>query len=548
MPEPTEQADLVPQKGVTAPTEGEIRAQLARILASPDFDATVKMRKFLSFVVEMTIDGRADELKGYTIGIEVYGRGPDFNPAEDTLVRIQAGRLRRALEMYYLTDGTNDPVRISIPKGTYVPVFLSASVPGPTRGEPERSLHGEAPLSDTGPSIVVLPFANLTGDPGKDYFAAGFTEEVTIELTHYEDFHVIGCRPKSGFEEKMANTEAFLRELGARFVIEGSVRMAGEQLKIGVKLTDAETQEHLWGEQYWRDLSAANLVEVQESISQEVVARIAGEYGIIPGRLTQESKRKTPRELSTYEAMLRCYYFHAVLSQEAFVDAFSSLQSAIEKEPECAMALAMLADLYFTCYSLDLPGIERPVEHGAEMIEKAVALDPMNQYVQLNSARLHFILNDRKSFLNTADRALSLNPNSGLRIGVIGFFLCLYGEWERGRALMEKTMRLNPTFPNWFYGPIVLHHYRRKDYARAYEEALKYSMPNNFWGPMLRAATLGQLSRVEDTGGDLFALQTLRPDFPERAGNLIRRYVKEEELVGQILEGLERAGLETGKG
>ena len=116
------------------------------------------------------------------------------------------------------------------------------------------------------------------------------------------------------------------------------------------------------------------------------------------------------------------------------------------------------------------------------------------------------------------------------------------------KPLLDKAMRTNPTFPNWFHGPLVVWHYRKGDYVRAYEEALKYTMPNNFWGPLLRAATLGHLNRAGDARDDLSALLAIRPDFPERAGYLIRLYVKEEELVGQILEGLERAGLEIDKG
>ena len=543
MPGVPEQERLVGQTDGTAPSVGHIRAELEKILSSPAFDATVRMRKFLAFVVEMAVSGRADELKAYTIATEVYGRSAEFNPAEDTVVRIQAGRLRRALDMYYLTDGKSDPVRINIPKGTYVPCFAYGSEPVPTPLEPGISFPGEA-----GPLIAVLPFANLTGDPQNNYFAAGFTEEVAIELTHYEDFYVIGCRPAFGAEGNMAHVEANLKDLGVRFLIEGSIRKVNQLMRIGIKLTDAKTGVHLWAEQYQQDLTAGNMLRLQEDISREVVARIAGEFGIIPTRLSVESRKKAPKELSTYEAMLRCYYFHAVLSQEAFRDAFASLQVAVEKEPDCAMTLAMLGDLYLTSYSLDFRGIEHPVERGAELIERAVLADPMNQFVQLALAHLHFVKEDRRSFLEASERVVSLNPNSGLRTGAAGFFLCLFGEWERGMVPLERSMRLNPTFPNWFYGPIVLHHYRRRDYRKAYEEAVKYSMPNNFWGPMLRVAALGQLDRVEEAAADLSALQVLRPDFMERAGDLIRRYVKEEGLVQQIIEGLTKAGVRLSLG
>ena len=233
-----------------------------------------------------------------------------------------------------------------------------------------------------------------------------------------------------------------------------------------------------------------------------------------------------------------------VLSKDAFVDAFAALQSAVTKEPDSAMALAMLADLYFAAYSLDMQGIDHPLEKGAELIQRAVAVDPANQFVVGNLARLHFFRSERASFFSAMERALELNPNSVLRVGGIGFYLCLYGDWERGMALLERAMQLTLTFPNWFYGPRVLWHYRSQDYVSAYEEALNYMMPNNFWGPMLRASTLGMLDRGREAEVDLSALLSLRPDFSSRAGYLIRLYVKEEELAGQILEGLRRVGLE----
>ena len=108
---------------VKKPTPKAIRLQLDRILRSSGFRGSDKQRKFLSFVVEETLEGRASQLKGYTVAVSVYGRREDFDPQVDPIVRVEAGRLRRSLEHYYLTAGENDPVRIEIPKGSYVPTF-----------------------------------------------------------------------------------------------------------------------------------------------------------------------------------------------------------------------------------------------------------------------------------------------------------------------------------------------------------------------------------------------------------------------------------------
>lgn len=205
--------------------------------------------------------------------------------------------------------------------------------------------------------------------------------------------------------------------------------------------------------------------------------------------------------------------------------------------------MAMLADLYFRFHTFDLPGEENPLEKGANLIEKAVALDPGNQLAQIVFAFLHFLRSDREQFLSVIETALALNPNSNFRVGAIGFLLSLYGEWDRGKALLDKVMQLNPTFPNWYYGPVTCYYYRKNDYETAYEKAVNYNRENNFWGPMLRAAALGQLNRKEDAKQDLVDLKALRPDFKERGRILISRYVKEEELVDHLVRGLEKSGL-----
>ncbi|MHC4690849.1 MAG: hypothetical protein ACYS5F_14635 [Planctomycetota bacterium] len=521
-----------------------IREQLNRILNSPEFEATEKLRDFLRFVVEETLAGRAGELKAYTIAIKVYGREKDFDASYDPLVRIQAGKLRRALERYYLLKGEEELLRIDIPKGTYVPLFISREAEAPLTATPDRERQTSASVSPLEPSIAVLPFRNLTGDPEKEYFVRGFAEELTIELTRYEDIRVIACRPVSRFKEEEHDKRQFLQELDAHFLIGGSVRMDNRLVKISIILTDSHTGDHLWGEHYQRDLTAANLITIQEEIARETVTCIASEYGIVFQRLSRESGKRTPAELDTYDAILRYYYFQTQQTPETFLAAFQALEQAIVKDPECGIATAMLASMYGNRYMLDLPRDADTLQRAVELSRQAIKLDPGNQLVRIIHAWMYFVLDEKDSFFSEIEKALELNPNSPLRIGAIGFYLCLYGEWERGKAVLDQAMNQNTGVPNWYYGATTLYFYRLKDYLKAYEEALKYDMPELFWAPMLRAAALGQLGRETDAQQQLLQLKALRPDFENKARDLISRYVKEEELVDHILEGLQKAGLD----
>ena len=146
------------------PTLEAIRAQLERIIQSDEFRASDKQRNFLCFVVDETLAGRASQLKGYTVAVAVYGRAETFDPQVDPIVRVEAGRLRRALERYYLKIGKNDPVRINIPKGGYVPTFHG--VPIPHSGAQATALEPEDSAPATGPTIAVMPLLNMTDDRG----------------------------------------------------------------------------------------------------------------------------------------------------------------------------------------------------------------------------------------------------------------------------------------------------------------------------------------------------------------------------------------------
>jgi tetratricopeptide (TPR) repeat protein len=334
-----------------------------------------------------------------------------------------------------------------------------------------------------------------------------------------------------------------LNELGANFIIQGSVRKDKNKIKVSVRLTDAFTHEQLWGEQFKRELNPSNLISIQEDIARETVTIIANEYGIIPQRITKESKKKAPAELDTYEAILRYYHYQIHHTAETARVAFISLEQALNKDPESGMALAMLASIYGSRYELDLPDSKVALEKTIELTDRAVELEPNNQFVRIAYAWRFFLLNQREKFLFEIEKALDLNPNSPFRIGAIGFFLALYGEWEKGKDLLDRAMKQNIGFPSWYYGATTLYLYRLNEFEKAYEESLKYDVSALFWGPMLRAATLGQLGRRSDAEMQISDLKSLKPDFESKARYLIRRYVKEDELVDKIIDGLVKAGL-----
>ena len=527
-----------------SPSDEEVKQQLEKILASPEFQSSPMLRDFLRFVVEKTLSGHVQEIKGYTVATEVMGRKADFDGAKDTIVRIQAGRLRRGLERYYQTLGRQDPIRIDIPKGAYVPTFdLAAGAEAGVDGS--TTTLNEAVLTiPSGPSVAVLPLLNLTGDREQEYFADGLAEEITHELARYQDLRVIAFQSTLRWKGSRVDAREVGRDLNIRFFLEGSIRKEGKLIKITVRLVDTLNGLQVWGDQYQRLLRPDRLIALQEEIAQSVAAKIGSEYGIIPRNLSNESWKKPPESLDTYEAFLRFYHLVNVLTFETFEETLRVLEQAVTREPKCGLAWSMLAHLYCMNYTLQFSPLKTPLDKALVFAKKGVSLDSQNQQVQAAMAYLYFRYDERDLFLLEAEKAMALNPNSPFYIGYLGWLLALYGEWDRGLAILRKGMELNPNYPGWFHMAPYFYYYLQGMYLKALQEAQQFQMPQLFWDPLLRAVALGRLEREREAAQAVAELLQLKPDFPTHGPFLIGCYVKFDELADALLDGLRQAGLQ----
>jgi len=526
------------------PTPEAIKTQLNRILRSTRFRGSDKQKAFLSFVVNETLADRASQLKGYTIAVAVYGRKEGFDPQVDPIVRVEAGRLRRALEHYYLTDGVDDPVRTEIPKGGYVPTFQAAMLESSDAETvfSEQDDNG----SHMGPSVAVMPLLNLTGDEEQDYFVDGITEELTAELARYQEFQVIASQSTMRFKGEKVDLREVGRSLGVRFLLMGSIRKGSKNIKVTTRLLDSNTAEQLWGESYKRDLTAADLIALQEAIAQRVVGAIADQYGLISRRMVRDSRKKAPEDMKAYDAILRFYHYETVLTPEVFEKALAALERAVEIDPEYGLAWAMLGHLYADNHALGFCEIEKPLEKALAFAQKGVALAPDNQFARDALTLVHFHRGHKDLFLKHVEETISLNPNSPYIVGVAGWHMALYGEWDRGLTLLKKGMKLNPYYPTWFHLVPFMDYYRSGAYENALTEALKFNYPEMFWDPLMRAVSLGQLGRLDEARKAVGELLKLEPDFRGQGRRLISRYVKVDALIDKVIEGLKKAGLDDG--
>ncbi len=518
------------------PPEDEITRQLERMLDSPDFKSSPQQIAFLKYVVDQTLAGNAHEIKGYTVATKVLGRGPDFDQSIDPVVSIQAGRLRRSLERYYLTAGQDDPIRIDIPKGAYVPVFEKR----PHTQTIQASIDQEYPdikIKSTWPSVLIRPLSNLSDDPELDFWGRGLATELAHELNRYPDIRVMTLG--SGNPNTTADRH------NTRFVIDGSVRSDGASIKMILKLTDTSTGQQIWSESSRSSTEAASLIAFQEDLARSIAVKIAGERGWIIKTLDKESKRRPPQHSSVYEAVLRYFEFETTYSPDAFSQALAALEKAVEIDPEYGPTFTMLARLYAEIYAFDIPGIEDPLEKAFEFAQKGIHLSPSNQRSRGIMAYIHLFRNDLAAGLMEAKQGLRLGPNTLFFLDGIGYLMTLLGDWERGPALIEKVMQLNPFYGNHVHYALWVNCLRQDDYSNAHRETMKLNRPALFWDHLAQASSYGLFGNIEDGRKAAVQLLKLKPDFAERGRILIEHYIKFDDIVERVIKGLNAVGIQV---
>jgi len=440
----------------------------------------------------------------------------------------------------------NDKVYFTIIGLLVVALTVMTLWPKGDGDSPSPQADSDQPNPD-GPSIAVLSFLNDSGDPDQDYFSSGLTDDIITGLSKYTELVVFdrtSPQASAGRSLTVSDPDA---TLDAGYLLQGSVRKAGDRIRVTVQLSDAINGRLVWSENYDSDLTANDLFSLQDSLTQQLVNALAGSYGEIVQAELEDARRKPPKQLDSYDCVLRAYEYLHAHDPAHHLEARDCLEGVVELDPDYPDGWAWLAYLYAEEYHHrrnEDPDSYDSRNRALEFAERAVNLGPANQVAHGALAMASMIRGDYGRGRIAAYRAIELNPNNALWLGLLGTWLSFSGDFERGVPMVRKALVLDSNPPPWIHMAIFLEHYDQGQYEDALVEA-QLIETGDFRTPAFLAAVNGQLGHVLEAKQALSELGTLfQGSLDDINQELIQRNGFAPELASHIVEGLRKAGSE----
>lgn len=534
--------------------------------------------------------GRADRLKGYCIAVQVFGRDVSFDAQTDPLVRIEARRLRQSLERYYLTAGSADAVRVSLPKGGYVPVFESVAAPpapppSPNLPETHEPRHGRftgrfnslfvtalaaigativtlmavdqrsgrnAPtpgqpdLMSMQPSVLVQSFAPFEGDAVEDRFRDGLADQVRHALARFKMMRVVSKWPAESGSGSPSRDSKGQDQPSPRYVLKGSVRALDRIVRITVQLEEYGSGMLLWTQVFERDARHENPLEIQAEVASNVAATLGDPYDVLFSNELSKVQAAGAAAPPHYACVLRFhpYWLNPAASEHLFLR--NCHERSARSAPFDARVWTNLAWLYLDEHRFDFNQIstpDPPLERAAEAARRAVSLQPDNARAHLAVAIVQWFRKDLRSFDRHAELALSLNPNDSSVNAELGLRYGLRGDWDRGLPLIDRVISRDPIRWQTYRVSYAQHALELGEFGRALEELRLTKMSDHPALKVTRAAIYGQLGRFDEARTHWNAAVREMPQLSLNPRAWVDDRSPSPPLRRRILEGLEKAGL-----
>jgi len=423
------------------------------------------------------------------------GRRTEAEAAVKDLLALDpefAAHVRSNIESWHFASGLLEPLLEGLRQAG-----LEIANEQPTSTWVVPSLPSSETRVDEGFSVAVLPFKSSGTAAELNALAEGLSEDIVTGLSRFSYLRVIARGSTMRYANQTTDLRTVGKELGARYVMEGTLRHVSRKLRLAVQLVDATTGAHLWAENYEREFSPENIFELQDDLVPRIVSTVADWYGVLPHSMSESVRLKPPDKLSPYEALLRSFGYFENIAPEEHAIVRSSLERAVAQEPGNADGWAMLSMMYGEehrfGFNVEPDSLGRSLGAARQAVEAAHA----NHFAWLALAQALFFLKEFDAFRDAAERAITLNPMDGSTVEYLGHLIAFSGDWDRGCELADRARQLNPNHPSWYWSVPFLDAYRKADYLSARRFLLKGNPQKNYLMQALLAAVQGQLGERE---------------------------------------------------
>src|SRR5215831_18655318 len=413
----------------------------------------------------------------------------------------------------------------------------------PEKFRQAKTKEQKAPARAEGFWVAVLPFKYGGSNSDLTALADGITEEIVTGLSRFSYLKVIARSSTARFKNEAVDVRSAGKELGARYVMEGSLRQAGTTLRLAVQLVDTTSGIHLWAENYERAFSPETVFDLQDDLVPRIVSTVADQYGALVHSMSESLRGRKVGEYSPHEAVLRAFGYQERFTLEEHSEVRQILESAITRASGNSDCLAELSLIYAHEYMFGYNPRPDSLGRARAAAQRAVEAAPTSHFAHHALATVLFFQKDFLTFRPEAERALVLNPRDSSTMALLGTMIAYTGDWEYGVSLVERAKQLNPHHPGWYHYLAVYDAYRRRDYRGALASALKVNMPGYYWPHATLAAVYGQLGEQGRARAVLRELHAIMPNFGAIAREEYGKW-NDAEFTEHLLEGLRKAGLE----
>ncbi|PDT32107.1 hypothetical protein CO660_01470 [Rhizobium sp. L9] len=575
--------------GSLEPTVDEICRQVERILASEEFHAPKRGRDFLEFVVNETLAGRSGFLKAFTIANVVFGREASFDPQNDPVVRIEAGRIRKALERYYLVAGRTDEVVITVPKGGYVPHFEYAQeVPPPSSINPEEPQAAELnvqdsprstmraptlsaargfgivisvgfgvfalalaialsvwngrptatlPLASAHPKVLVEFFSESGSAGAGSDIARGLRDDVIGQLARIDDIIVV-ADPLRGGQAAVAD-----------YSLHGNVQLDKSRLRASARLVRQSDGAVIWARNFDADLQVENKLVIQANISRQISTAIAHPNGAI--LQTETDKIVGPAQNGDQDdyACTRAYYsYRQAMTAQSHAAALECLRQATQRFPDNVASWTLLSMVYLDevrfRYKLSTPSSVRPLEMANAAVERAASLAPSDPRVLQALMLVGFFQGDVDKALKAGTAAYAANPSDVEVAGEYGYRLALSGKWQSGCELLSIALNRGVGPSGYYEAGMALCAFIKGDLEQAERWSRKSDLGSNPVHRLVLLSILGAAGKTEEAEAEKRWLYTHSPALMVNIREEVSLRLQRPEDQERLLNGLRASGLD----